>query len=377
MSDVDWRPPGSDRVQAKPFWSPMGRSTAVEIDPFRTSPAAPGRRPTQNPLTLDALGLGLRPGIVPLRPLGVGDVLGGVVRAVRGNTGSTMGLAALTTVVFLVPLTALAGWLGSLSTPTSSDLGLGFLAQYVPAIGTWLSSILLTGFMAYVIGQGVRGRKVTASETFSTTMRRIGALLLATVLVVGASVVLIAAGGLVAFVGYSVISDASSGAEAVAVLLGVLVVGVVLVLAMAMQTLFAFTTPVVVLERRSAVRAIARSWRLVGPPTKSGFWRILGIRLLTSVVTSIIAQVIATPVTVMVIAGLGLMVGDGFESVYFIAAAVLQGLVAILTGILTTPLVAGVDALLYIDARIRTEAFDVDLMHAGQSDEQAWSGTRP
>ncbi len=377
MSDVDWRPPGSDRVQAKPFWSPMGTAATVEVDPFRTPSADRGPRPAPVPLTLDALGIGLRPGIVPLRPLGLGDVLGGVVRAVRGNVGSTMGLAAVTTIVFLVPLTAVAAWIGSLSSLTDTGVSLGMFATYVPMLGTWLSSILLTGFMAYVIGQGVRGRKVTVAETFSKTMRRIGALLLATLLVVGTSSVLIGGAGVVAGVAFAAAADSSDSAVVLVILLGLVAGVAVFVVAMALQTLFAFTTPVVVLERRSAVRAIARSWRLVGPPTKGGFWRILGIRLLTSIVTSIIGQMIATPVSFLALAALGALAGDAVESYYYVALAVLQGLVAIMTGILTTPLVAGVDALLYIDARIRTEALDVDLMRAGQSNDKAWAGGAP
>jgi hypothetical protein len=227
--------------------------------------------------------------------------------------------------------------------------------------------------MSYVIGQGVRGRKVTPSETFSQTMRRIGPLLLATLLVVGTSLVLVAGTTFVAIVGFSMVSDSSSSAMAVAVLLGFAAAAVVLVLALALQTLFAFTTPVVVLERRSALRSIARSWRLVGPPNRSGFWRILGTRLLTSIATSIIGQVIALPVTVVVIALLSTMVGDELQNVYYVVVAVLQGLVAILTGILTTPLIAGVDSLLYIDARIRREALDVELMRTGQSHDHSWA----
>ncbi len=201
MSELDWRPPGSDRVQATPFWSPGGGSSVAEPDPFRTSPADRDRRPPgQIPLTLEALGLGARPGIVPLRPLGLGDVMGGVIRAIRGNVGSTMGLAAITNVVFLVPMTALAAWTGSLTTTVDSAPQVQMLAQYLPAVGTWLSSILLTGFMAYVIGQGVRGRRVTPYETFTQTMRRIGALLLATLLVVGTSAVLVAGAGVAIFV---------------------------------------------------------------------------------------------------------------------------------------------------------------------------------
>jgi hypothetical protein len=376
MSELDWRPPGSDRVQAKPFWSPMGRSSAAEPDPFRASPADRVRRPGQIPLTLDALGLGARPGIVPLRPLGLGDVMGGVIRAIRGNVGSTMGLAAITNVVFLVPMTAVAAWTGSLSTTVDSGPQLQLMAQYLPMVGTWLSSILLTGFMAYVIGQGVRGRRVTPYETFTQTMRRVGALLLATLLVVGTSLVLVAGAGFAVFLMISGGNDSSTYGMVVGLLVGFVVIAAVMVLALALQTLFAFTTPVVVLERVSAVKAIARSWHLVGSPTRGGFWRILGIRLLTSIVTSVVGQVIAWPITIIVIALLGTLVGDQFDNYYVAALAVLQGMVAILTGVLTTPFIAGVDALLYVDARMRKEALDVDLMRAGHTDEQTWSGVQ-
>ena len=112
----------------------------------------------------------------------------------------------------------------------------------------------------------------------------------------------------------------------------------------------------------------------MGPPTRKGFWRILGIRLLTSVATTIIGQVVATPMTLIGTVLLTVVAGENFQLVYYAAAAVLQGAVSILSGILTTPLVAGVDAMLYVDARIRKEALDVQLLHAGAGGRAAWVG---
>ena len=48
-----------------------------------------------------------RPGIVPLRPLQLGDILDGAIKAVRFNPKSMVGMSALVLAVFLVPSAAL------------------------------------------------------------------------------------------------------------------------------------------------------------------------------------------------------------------------------------------------------------------------------
>src|SRR5665647_1498949 len=47
-----------------------------------------------------------KPGIVPLRPLLLGDILDGAVKAVRFNPKSMVGLSAIMLAVFLVPSAA-------------------------------------------------------------------------------------------------------------------------------------------------------------------------------------------------------------------------------------------------------------------------------
>lgn len=364
MEQVDWRAPGSDRTHASSSWSPLAeKPSSPEPDPFRVGAVVAGPGGAAG-LVRGFPSLALRPGIVPMRPLSLGDMYSGVIRAIRGNVGSTMGLAAGTTAAFLVPMTALAAWVSGQTVTYDITVTLGSLAGYIPSIGSWLSSILLAGFMAYVVGQGVLGRRVTPAETLRNTMRRIGALLLATFLIVGSGLVV---GGLAFFllVGLAMAGGSSDSGD-MAVLVGVLVVlPVVMVAVLVLQTYFSFTTPSIVLERLSAPRAIARSWRLVGPPNRSGFWRILGIRILTSIVSGVIGQLVATPMTTMAAILLGLGVSESIGSMYLMGLTVLQGVVAMLTGILVTPFVAGVDAVLYIDARIRREALDVQLLNAG------------
>ena len=121
-------------------------------------------------------GLEFRPGIIPLRPLTLGDLYGAVTKAIRGNVAATIGLAVLTSLACLVPTTALGAWVASQETLSaeSDSFGVyGLLGTYLPGLGSVLSTIALTGFLAYVIGQAVIGRKVGIGETWDGTKRRL------------------------------------------------------------------------------------------------------------------------------------------------------------------------------------------------------------
>ena len=59
----------------------------------------------------------------------------------------------------------------------------------------------------------------------------------------------------------------------------------------------------------------------------------------------------------------------------YVWQAVVAGVTGLITGALTTPFTAGVDALLYVDQRIRREGFDVQLIAAAQADAtRQWPG---
>ncbi|HYN66170.1 MAG TPA: hypothetical protein VES93_04725 [Ornithinibacter sp.] len=300
-----------------------------------------------------------RPGIIPLRPLTLGDLWGAVIKAIRGNVAATIGLAVVTSLVCLVPTTALGAWVASQETLSfeDDDFGLyGLIGTYLPGLGSIVSSIALTGFLAYVIGQAVIGRKVTIGETWDGTKHRLlaiagavlvtslGALLLVAVLIGPPVAWLIAVG------------EAAPGP----IVLIVLAVMVLFFLYLWLWTRLAFVTAVIVLEGRGVWSAFARSWRLTsGTP----FWRIFGIRLLTSIVVGFAAQLITFPLTLL---GFGIVVAAGQEQDLFMWQAVLAGLATLISGAITTPFSAGVDALMTIDQRIRREGLDVQLIHAAQ-----------
>ncbi|GAA4398528.1 membrane protein [Fodinibacter luteus] len=329
---------------------------------YATQPPFPGPRaaPSAGPTWAE---LEFRPGIIPLRPLGLGDMYGAVTKAIRGNVAATMGLALLTSVVCLVPTTALGAWIASQDTLALTDDELtgeaggvyGMLGTYLPAVGSLVSSIALTGFLAYVIGQAVLGRKVGIGETWDGTKRRLPAVGAAVLLTLVGAVVLL---GLLLAVPVLLLVEGGFSAGPVLLLVLALLASVLLYLWL--WTRLAFVTAVIVLEGRGVLSAFARSWRLTsGAP----FWRILGIRVLTAMVVGFAAQVITVPIT---IGGIVAVLALGGEEQLFMWQAILTGIATLVSGAITTPFSAGVDALMTIDQRIRREGLDVQLIHAAQ-----------
>jgi hypothetical protein len=309
-------------------------------------------------------GLEFRPGIIPLRPLTLGDIFGAVIKAIRGNVAATIGLAVVTSLICLVPTTALGAWLASQEDITVLDgsgsgttLGLyGLLGTYLPGLGSVIASIALTGFLSYVIGQAVIGRKVGIGETWDGTKRRLPAIAGAVLItIVGALLIMgVVLGPPLAWL------VALGRAEVAPILLLLLAVLVAVLLYLWLWTRLAFVTAVIVLEGRGVGSAFARSWRLTsGRP----FWRIFGIRLLTSVLVGFAANIITFPLTML---GLAVVFAVGDENDIFMWQAVLTGIATLISGALTTPFSAGVDALMAIDQRIRREGLDVQLIHAAQ-----------
>jgi hypothetical protein len=89
-----------------------------------------------------------------------------------------------------------------------------------------------------------------------------------------------------------------------------------------------------------------RSWNLV-----SGlFWRILGIRLLLGLITAVISGIV---VFLLTLAGLALDANGRF---------VLQEVASALAAVFVSPITYIAVTLLYYDARIRKEAFDIEML---------------
>ncbi|MEO6411362.1 MAG: hypothetical protein ABIO48_02140 [Pedococcus sp.] len=378
MTDPQWVAPGTSGP-TEPVATPAGGHAAYPSAP-------PGQQPGQqlppgqgylppSPGYGQHPAMEFRPGVIPLRPLNLGDLYGAVIKAIRGNVAATMGLAFVTTLIFLVPTTALGAWIASLESldfESTEDIlpVAGTIGSLVPSLGTSLSAILLTGFVAFVISQAVMGRKVTAGQTWEGTRGRLLALVGATI--VTSLAILLALAAVLVLPIIVLVAATSSGTDsglAGAVVLTVVAALVSVLLALFLTTRLAFVGVAVVLEKASVGRGLARSWQLT---SGSQFWRVFGIRLLTAIVVGVAAQILTVPLSI--IGTLGLL-GTGDPSDMFVWQAVLAGVTGLITGALTTPFTAGVDALLYVDQRIRREGFDVQLITAAQEDAaRQWPG---
>ena len=384
MTDPQWVAPGTSEP-TEPVTTPSGGHAAypsVPPGPPTVAQAGPQQWqqpgqgfPPMTPRYQQHPAMEFRPGVIPLRPLTLGDLYGAVIKAVRGNVAATMGLAFVTTLIFLVPTTALGAWVASqesLDIESTQDIlpVAGTLGSVVPSLGTSGSAILLTGFVAFVISQAVMGRRVTAGQTWEGTRGRLLPLVGATI-VTGLAITLALAAVLVlpvvAVVGAATSADHSGLVGAVLLAVGAGLVAFALVLFL--STRLAFVGVAVVLERASVGHGIARSWRLT---SGSQFWRVLGIRILTGIIVGIAAQILAFPLGL--IGGVGI-VATGDPQDLYVWQAIISGVSGLVTGALTTPFTAGVDALLYVDQRIRREGFDVQLIAAAQDDvTRQWPG---
>jgi hypothetical protein len=151
-------------------------------------------------------------------------------------------------------------------------------------------------------------------------------------------------------VGVIVGAIAAAGNAGATVILGFPLVLVSIAALIYLYTALSFAPVLIVLERLPVTGAIRRSFTLV----HNSFWRVLGIRVLTWLVVTLIAGAIAVPFE---------LVGNLLDGP---TVPVLLGLTVGAVGsaigqIITAPFSAGVDVLLYADRRIRSEAFDLVL----------------
>ena len=303
-----------------------------------------------------------KPGIVPLRPLQLGDILDGAVKAVRFNPKSMVGLSVLVLAVFLVPSAALGVGATHLMARAMGSLGpeaqgfVGIPSSLLQVVSTTLATTLLSGLLIQVVGQAVLGRKPDIGQTWLSTRGRLGSLLAVLILSglfgLVSMVVLIGPGVLLLFNG-------NTAAGVILLLVGVLALVVV---AVAFSTKIALAAPAIVLEDHGAVAGLRRSFALT---RGAAFWRVLGITLLAGLIAGFVSSLLGLPFQLVGV-GIAAMAGQDTESGQLVVTLV-SHLSALLSGAITTPFVAAVTGLLYIDRRMRLEALDVVLLRESQS----------
>ena len=292
---------------------------------------------------------GGKTGIIPFQPLSLGDIFGGALRYVRANPGPTLGLTAV--IVLLTSVISFATSVVAMNTGAEAGSVVGLLTGVVLML---LATLLLSGMLTVIVARSVLGARITVGEAWRRVRGRLPTLL-------GLTLVELLAAAVLAFVVIAfpaVLYRATNGA--VAVIAGIpMVLGLIAAL-FAAYGLLAFAPVVVVLENLGVPAAIRRSVQLCAPH----FWRIVGILLLTALVTGVVSGAISIPFN---IAARGVGTGNamtiGGTAIIWMGRGVGQ--------IVTAPFVAGVATLLYVDARIRSEGFAFALMGANR-DDNVW-----
>jgi len=304
-----------------------------------------------------------KPGIVPLRPLQLGDILDGAVKAVRFNPKSMVGMSALVLAVFLVPSAALGIGATHLTARVVSRYGpeagafVGIPSTLIQSLSTALATALLSGLLIFVVGQAVLGRKPDLGQTWRSTHGRLLSLL--ALLILSGLFSLVSAVLLIG-PGVLLLVNDTIGAGVALLLLGVLCT---IVLAVYVSTKISLAAPAIVLEGHGVFAGLRRSFALT--KGAAAFWRILGITLAAGVLAGMLGAMLGIPFSIAGVA-IAAMAGQDTEGGQMVVTFV-SHLSALLSGAITTPFVAAVTGLLYIDRRMRLEALDVVLIREAQS----------
>ncbi|OIQ80019.1 hypothetical protein GALL_382310 [mine drainage metagenome] len=307
-----------------------------------------------------------QPGIVPLRPLTLMEILDGSFRAIRSNPAVMFGLSAVVVVVVITVSTVLGLYVtdllstylpslaseldpasaqalqSSITTSISTSMG-----SFVTSVAMMFAGPLLTGLLITSVSRSVLGQKLSMSEAWALTKGRRARLLGFALAIAGAELAVLALlVGLVVLV-------ARTGSTAAAVLLGLasLVGYVVMALWLTVRTLLVPAS--LVLEGTSVRRGIARGWKL----TYGSFWRLFGIYLLVVLMLTVLTGLLGVPASILT---QFLAAMPNLSSVAVVVTAVSSAI----TETVTVSYLASVVALLYVDLRIRREGLDVELARA-------------
>ncbi len=374
-----WAPPSGWSPEQPPAWPQPGAGQApgyaappgygapagyggTPVGPSAGQPPAPYGQPLygqpQHPWTPPPQAP--KPGIVPLRPLGVGELLDGALGLIRSNPRTVLGLAAaISAVSALVQTVGL--WIGlsalgltSLEATSSGDVVADLtgllgttVAQLVPAIIAGFLTVLASGLFIVLVAAAVLGRRLDGGQAWAELRPRLGPLVVLTLLLFLAGLVVI--GGLLGVV-LALVALLGGWAALPGVLL-VLAGGVLVVYA---YVRLALASPALVIEGIGPMAAVRRSWALV----RGSWWRIAGILLLSAIITNLLATVVSVPITTIA------MVATGFNE-SMLPTVLAAGIATLVSGIVTLPFSAAVTGLLYTDLRMRREALDIALVSAG------------
>lgn len=264
-----------------------------------------------------------QPGVIPLRPLEVGEILEGAVRVIRVQPALMLGSCAIVVAISqtISVLATLAMGGRTVAVPIEPNLtqeqaldrlGDLFVETGPSLIVAVLGQTFLSGFLIVVVGKAVLGTHVGFRQVWQEARPRLPPLLRLTV-VYG---VLVFA-GLVLFV-----------------LPGIW-----------LYVVFGLATPALVLERGGIGVSMSRSRLLV----RDSWWRVFGVLALAFLVSVLLSAVVQAPVNA------------GAPAAPTAGTLWLSALGGTIAGTVSYPFIAAVTALVYVDQRMRKEGMATTL----------------
>lgn len=311
-----------------------------------------------------------RPGIIPLRPLTFGTILGRSFAALRQNPRVLLGFAlcvqtaAYILVLLGVGAVALASFtrLDTLREGTdefnavlAGSVAITAIAAFVLGLASAALGVIVQGIVVTEVAHAAVAEKLTLRALWQqlkpVVWRLIGYSFLLTLAVI--AVIAVVAVGVVA-VGLAALP--------VAIGLTVLVILAAIPLTLWLSTKLLLAPAAIILEHATIRGAVVRSWTLI----RGRFWPALGIVVIISLTFGAIAQVISLPFSFLS-SGLTTIIAptgapEPSAIIAIVAGGVLTQVVTLLIQSVAVVVQATATSIIYIDCRMRREGLDLDLL---------------
>ncbi|HEX5728277.1 glycerophosphoryl diester phosphodiesterase membrane domain-containing protein [Microbacterium sp.] len=311
-----------------------------------------------------------RPGIIPLRPLTFGTILGRSFAALRQNPRVLLGFAlCVQTAAYLIVLlgvgaVALASFIRldtlrpgteEFDTVMAGSIALTAIAGIVLGLGAGALGVIVQGVVVSEVAHAAVAEKLNLRGLWQrvkpVAWRLIGYSLLLT----------LAVAVLIAIVAAAIIA-VGVAALPIAVALTILFLLAAIPFTLWLTTKLLLVPAAIILEQATIRGAIVRSWTLV----RGRFWPALGVIVLISLVFGGLGQVVSIPFSFLS-TGLTTIItptGDPEPAaiIGIFVAVVLTQVVTLLIQSVAVVVQATATSIIYIDCRMRREGLDIDLL---------------
>ncbi|TAJ49339.1 MAG: hypothetical protein EPO52_03425 [Herbiconiux sp.] len=326
-----------------------------------------------------------KPGLIPLRPLGFGTLLGAPFQVLRRNPKATFGsglliqvIVGVVTALFLgaAVVWAFSRWSSVSSSSSDSDAisagnyAIILLSLLIPVVLSLFASALLQGVLVIEVARATLGEERKLGELWKAAFKRILPLTGWLVLI---GLALLAA--IAVIVGIVALGAALGSAGLVISILVSVVLGLAFVVgAFWIGTKLALVPSVIVLERRGVFASMRRSWQL----TTGHFWRTLGVLVLVWLILTFATQILQAPFSFLAPIATSVVDpnGSGSGIIAFIAVYIVYLAFTIVISAVTSVVQAALVAVIYIDLRMRKEGLDSELqrfVEARQDGSEVWA----